>query len=268
VLGAVRRLEATGRRVQILPVDALGRADPGDIPRDASLVSIGVANNEVGTVQPAAEIIARAKALGALVHLDACCGPRWIEIPRGADLISMSGYKLGAGRGGLLYVRDGVRIDPLQLGGPQEWGRRSGQEDVMAARAMAVAVDESARTRTERSAAARPLADELRASLAALGAKITGPDDRLPNFASCAFADRRGEDLVLSLDLDGVAVSSGSACASGSLDPSHVLLAMGLTLEEALGSLRLTVGYDTTRDDIEHTLEILSRTLARRTARA
>ena len=268
VLGALRRLEAAGRRVRILPVDGQGRADPDGIPDGASLVSISVANNEVGTVQPAVEIIARAKSLGALVHLDACCGPRWMEIPRGADLISISGYKLGAGHGGLLYVRDGVRIDPLQLGGPQEWGRRAGQEDVAAARAVAVAIDESARTRSEKSAAARPLANELRAALSSLGAKITGSDDRLPNFASCAFADRKGEDLVMALDLEGVAVSSGSACASGSLDPSHVLLAMGLTLEEALGSLRLTVGYDTTRDDIERALDILSTTLARRPARA
>jgi cysteine desulfurase len=250
VLGAVRRLELEGHPVEVLPVDGAGRAGPDHIPASASLVSIGLANNEVGTIQPVAEVIERAHALGALVHVDACAGPRWIPIPEGADLVSLSGHKLGGGRGGALFVRDGVRIDPLLYGGPQEWGRRGGREDVAAACAVATALSVCARDRDSRARVAMRHAAALRALLVELGGVPTGADHRLPNFATCSFADRRGEDLLLALDLAGIAASSGSACASGSLDPSHVLLAMGLTLDQALGSLRLTTSYATTDDEV------------------
>jgi cysteine desulfurase len=250
VLGAVRRLQSEGHALEVLAVDKDARASAGDIPPSAALVSIGLANNEVGTIQSVAEVIARAHTLGALVHVDACAGPRWIPIPDGADLVSISGHKLGAGRGGILYVKDGVRIDPLFYGGPQEWGRRAGGEDVAAATAVATALSVCFRDRSARGHLAARQSAALRALLIELGGVITGSEDRLPNFATCAFADRRGEDLLLALDLAGVAVSSGSACASGSLDPSHVLLAMGLSLDLALGSLRLTTGYATTDDEI------------------
>jgi cysteine desulfurase len=217
VLGAVRRLQSEGHAVEVARVDGAGRSDPGSIPSAAALVSIGLANNEVGTIQPVAAIIARAHEAGALVHVDACAGPRWIGIPEGADIVSLSGHKLGAGRGGILFVRDGVRIDPLLYGGPQEWGRRAGREDVG---------------------------------------------------ATCAFADRRGEDLLLALDLAGISASSGSACASGSLDPSHVLLAMGLSLDAALGSLRLTTGYSTSDEEVARAQAIIRAALARSPARA
>ena len=268
VLGAVRRLQSDGHRVDILPVDSTARADLDAIPNDATLVSIGLANNEVGTEQPVADVIRHARDIGALVHVDACCGPRWMAIPNGADLVSISGHKLGAGRGGLLYVRDGVRIEPAQYGGPQEWGRRAGHEDVSAASAVATALTQSTEQRAQRAGAAKPLAATLRAVLEEHGGKITGGDDRLPNFATCAFADRKGEDLVMALDLEGVAVSSGSACASGSLDPSHVLLAMGLDLNQALGSLRMTTGYDTTDEEIARACAIMTKLLTRTRARA
>jgi cysteine desulfurase len=268
VLGAARRLQAEGHVVEVARVDGLGRADPDGIPSSAALVSIGLANNEVGTIQPVAEIIARAHQVGALVHVDACAGPRWIGIPEGADIVSLSGHKLGAGRGGLLFVKDGLRIDPLLYGGPQEWGRRAGREDVGAATAVAVGLSTCVRDRASRAGVAARQATTLRALLVELGGVPTGAESRLPNFATCAFADRRGEDLLLALDMAGVSASSGSACASGSLDPSHVLLAMGLSLDQALGSLRLTTGYATTDDEVSRAAAIIRSALSRTPARA
>ena len=263
VLGAVRRLQSDGHHVHVATVDSTALADPAAIPPGAALVSIGLANNEVGTMQPVEEAISRAHEVGAIVHVDAGGAPRWVPIPVGADLVSISGHKLGAGRGGLLYVRDGVRIDPLFFGGPQEWGRRAGSEDVGSAVAVATALDVCARERSERSRIAERQSAALRATLSRLGARLTGAERRLPNFATCTFEDRRGEDVLLALDLAGVAASSGSACASGSLDPSHVLLAMGLSIDEALGSLRLTTGYSTTAADVEGASEVIASVLGR-----
>ena len=269
VLGAFRRLQASGRDVRIAGVDSRGQVDIDAIEPGVAFVSVGLANNEVGSIQPVAEVIERAHRAGALVHVDACAGPRWIDVPAGADLVSLSGQKLGAGRGGVLLVADGVRIEPLLFGGPQEWGRRAGHEDVAAACAIATAISETWSERREARArnAARQSA-VLRSALAELGAELTGSDNRLPNFAACTLAGRRGEDMLMALDLAGMAVSSGSACASGSLDPSHVLLAMGFTLERALGSLRLTTGYDTTDEEVELAVAILHRVLTRAAAHA
>jgi len=263
VLGAVRCLESEGHPVVVAAVDSSARADADAIPRGAALVSIGLANNEIGTVQPVSDVIARAHELGAMVHVDAGPGPRWMPVPPGADLVSFSGHKLGAGRGGILFVRDGVRLDPLLFGGPQEWGRRAGFEDVSGATAIAVALSVCVRDRDQRARAAGAQSALMRDLLRDMGGRLTGGEPRLPNFATCSFADRRGEDVLLALDLAGVAASSGSACASGSLDPSHVLLAMGLGLEEALGSLRLTTGYATTDDEVSRARAILSTVLAR-----
>jgi len=268
VLGAARRLQMSGRPVVIAGVDSSATVDLDAITPATALVSIGLANNEVGTLQPVADVIDRAHDVGALVHVDACAGPRWVAVPDGADLVSISGHKLGAGRGGALFVRDGVRIDPLLFGGPQEWGRRAGREDVAAATAVAAALSLCAAVRDSRSESARRQRDSLAGALQELGATMTGAGARLPNLASCTFADRRGEDMLLALDLAGVAASSGSACASGSLDPSHVLLAMGLSLEQALGSLRLATGYATTDEEISRAITILRSVLTRAPARA
>lgn len=268
VLGAVRRLQSEGHAVEVAGVDKDARASADDIPSSAALVSIGLANNEVGTIQPVADVIARAHEVGALVHVDACAGPRWIPIPDGPDLVSLSGHKLGAGRGGILYVKDGVRIDPILYGGPHEWGRRAGREDVLAATAVATALSVCVRDRAARGVVAQRQATALRALLIDLGGVVTGAETRLPNFATCAFVDRRGDDLLLALDLAGIAASSGSACASGSLDPSHVLLAMGLSLEQALGSLRLTTGHATTDDELARASAIIRNVLTRTPARA
>jgi cysteine desulfurase len=263
VLGAVRQLQLEGRTVHVLGVDGKGFADLAGLPGDAGLVSLGLANNEVGTVQPVAEAVRQARALGAVVHLDCCQGPRWLRPPLElADLAAFSGHKLGAGAGGLLFVRRGLRLQPLQYGGPQEWGRRAGREDVASAAAVAAALEVTARDREARGAAVRPLAERLGEALVEMGGRPSGGEPRLPNFATAAFSDRRGEDMLLALDLAGVAASSGSACASGSLDPSHVLLAMGFSLEEALGSLRLTAGYTTTDEDVERMFHVLHRLAA------
>src|SRR5205823_531494 len=258
VLGPARRLQAEGHSVTIAEVDAAARADPDAVKPGTALVSIGLANNEVGTIQPVEEIVNRAHDVGALVHLDACAGPRWIRIPTGADLVSISGHKLGAGRGGVLYVRSGVRIDPLMHGGPQEWGRRAGHEDVAGAVAVAIALQVCGELRDERAQRAAQHSARLRGMLAECGGTLTGDEQRLPNFASATFAGKRGEDMLMALDLAGVAASSGSACASGSLDPSHVLLATGMSFDEALGSLRLTTGYTTTDADVARARAIIS----------
>jgi cysteine desulfurase len=264
VLGAVRRLQLEGRRVHLLEVDRNGFADPTIIPEDAGLISLGLANNEVGTLQPVAEVAQRSRELGALLHLDCCQGPRWISPPLDlADLASFSGHKLGAGSGGLLVARAEVRLEPLVYGGPQEWGHRPGREDVPAAAAVAAALEICAAEREVRSASVRPLAQRLREVLAERGAWLTGGEPRLPNFATAVFPGQRGEDLVMWLDMAGIAASSGSACASGSLDPSHVLLAMGYSLEESLGSLRLTAGYETTAEEVDRAIEVLRRLPAR-----
>jgi cysteine desulfurase len=263
VLGAARRMQAMGREVTIGKVDADAAVDVSVIRKGTALVSVGLANNEVGTVQPVREVIERAHDVGALVHVDACAGVRWIPVPEGADLVSISGHKLGAGRGGVLYVRDGVRIQPLFFGGPQEWGRRAGHEDVASAAAMAAALKVAARDRERRSREASPRSQSLREVLIELGGTITGSEHRLPNFASGTLAGRKGEDVLLALDLAGLAASSGSACASGSLDPSHVLLAMGKSMEEALGSLRMTTGYATKDADIDQALAVLRSVLGK-----
>jgi len=256
VLGAVRHLQLEGRRVEILPVDETGRNAEADLP-GAGLVSTSVANNEVGTLQP------RVHAPDALVHLDACQGPQWLEVDlRGIDLASFSGPKIGAGRGGLLFVRGGTRLEPLQYGGPQERGRRAGREDVAAAVAVATALGCCAAQRDARREAIRPLTMRLRRALAAAGGRLTGGEPGLPNHASAVFSGTRGEDLLLALDLVGVAGSSGSVCASGSLDPSHVLLAMGFSLDDSLAGLRLTAGWRTGEAEVERAESVLRSVLA------
>ena len=258
VLGAVRQLELEGHPVAILPVDGEARATPDLVPPDAGLVSIGLANNELGTLQPVAEVVARSRTVGAIVHLDACQGPSWVAPPvHLADLASFSGHKIGAGRGGLLVARPEVPLTPLQFGGPQEWNRRAGREDVHAAVAVAAALAACASRRGAGAARARALAGPLQEAVLEAGGRLTGGGPRLPNLVSACFSSVRGEDLLVALDLAGVAASSGSPCASGSLDPSHVLLAAGFSMDEALGSLRLSTGYATTEDEVEAARDLI-----------
>ncbi len=264
VLGAARELELEGKPVVLLPIDRSGSADLSLVPAEAGLISLGLANNELGTVQPVAQVAAVAQARGALLHLDCCQGPRWLRAPLElVDLASFSGAKLGAGPGGLLYGRQDVRLEPLVYGGPQEWGRRAGREDVGSALAVAAALSICATRRAGEKERVADLSERLLATLNDCGGEPTGGVPRLPNYATAVFSQRRGEDLLLALDASGIAASSGSACASGSLDPSHVLLAAGYPLESALGSLRLTLGYDTTSAEVESAVEMLRRVLRR-----
>jgi cysteine desulfurase len=259
VLGAARRLELEGRRVLRLPVDGSGRNNDG-VPDGAALISTSIANNEIGTLQPRPAIPA-----GAAVHLDACQGPRWVK-PRleGVDLASFSGAKLGAGEGGVLFVLAGIRLEPLLYGGPQQRGRRAGPEPFRAAPGVAVALETARRRRQAASARAAAQAERLRKAVVASGGILTGDlEHRLPNHVSAVFPGIRGEDLLLALDLAGVAVSAGSVCASGSLDPSHVLLAAGFGLDESLSGLRLTAGWDTTDTEVERAATILVQTVKR-----
>ncbi|MGH7870194.1 MAG: cysteine desulfurase family protein [Candidatus Dormibacteraceae bacterium] len=260
VLSSIRQLQLEGHAVKLLSVDANGQANPADIPENAALVSISPANPEVGTLQPVAEIAQRTSAVGALLHLDCGLAPRWIEPALAlADLASFSGHKIGAGSGGLLYANSELRLDPLLYGGPQEWGRRGGYLDVGEAAGIATALEVCHLRRAAMAAAAAPMAEQIGSALRNAGAQLIENSPRLPNFSCGLFANRRGEDLLLALDLAGIAASSGSACASGSLDPSHVLLAMGYSIAEALGSLRFTVGYETTQAEVERAVEVLSR---------
>ena len=256
VLGCLRRLQVEGRPVTILEVDAAGRALVAGILPGTGLLSTALANNEVGTLQPVAAI--RAAAPSAILHVDCCQGPQWLTPELGeVDLASFSGHKLGAGAGGLLYVRDGLRLEPLFEGGPQERSRRPGREDVRSATAIAVALAECRARRQSWAAAVRPLRALLRRGLEAAGGILTGAPDGLPNQVSAIFPGLRGEDLLLALDLAGVSVSSGSVCASGSLDPSHVLLAMGLSLPQSLSGLRFSVGPGTSLAEVEQALAAL-----------
>lgn len=266
-LGAARQLQLEGTQLDLLPVDKGCLPDPASIPDRAGLISIGLANNEVGAIQPVAAIAARARELGALLHVDCCQGPRWLEPPIAAcDLASFSGHKLGAGAGGLLFVRDTVRIDPLLLGGPQEWQKRAGHLEVGQAAAMAIALDVTSRERERRSSTARHQSSLLRSALEAAGGRPVKVRPALPNFACATFPGRRGEDLLLALDLAGVAVSSGAACAAGSIDPSHVLLAMGYTLDEAASGLRISTGYDTLGEQVDRVVRLIPNLIGHRAA--
>jgi cysteine desulfurase len=274
VLEACTHLEHWGFETTILPVDRTGRVDPealADALDDkVVLVSLQLANNEVGTIQSLTELIARVRDGGrALVHVDAIAGAAWLPLDvaaLGADLVSVASHKLEGPKGaGALWIRRGTAIIPQLHGGSQERYRRAGTEDVAAAVGMAVAFDLAARERDETVSAVRLLRDRLIDALTAVpGVEPTGhPIDRVANLASVIVHDVVGDDLVMALDLEGVACSTGSACTTGSLEPSHVLLAMGYAPDEARGSLRLSLGRTTTDADVTTAIEVLARVVER-----
>ena len=274
VLNSVRYLEKFGFEVTVLPVDRYGRVDPDELASAITdrtvLVSLQYANNEVGTIQPLAELVRRARAQRhVIVHVDAVQAAPWMDLDVAAldvDLLSIAGHKLEGPRGiGALYVRRGTTLLAQQQGGSQERHRRAGTEDVAAAVGLATALRLA---REERPGAAEGVAarrDRLReVMLGVPGVELTGhPRDRLPGHLSVVVRDADGQSLVLALDLEGIACSSGSACASGSTEPSHVLTAMAYPAEEARGALRLTLGRTTTDDEIETASGLLPPTIAR-----
>ncbi len=273
VLNALRHLEKFGFEVVILPVDRYGRTDPDELARSLSertvLVSLQMANNEVGTVGPTAELVARVRSgCRALIHVDAVQAAPWLPLDvatLGADLVSLAGHKLEGPKGiGALWIRRGAAILPQQHGGSQERYRRAGTEHVAGAVGMATALDLVVAERDATVPRVTALRDRLIAAVTAIsGAELTGhPRDRLPNHASFVVRDAEGEAIVVRLDLDGMCVSTGSACTSGSSEASHVLTAMGYPHDEARGALRLSLGRLTSEADIGHAEALVPSAIA------
>ena len=268
VLNTCAVLERHGFIVRVVPVDRYGRVDPSDVAASITehtiLVSVMYANNEVGTIQPVAEIGALCRERRVPFHVDAVQAAGFLPLDVNAlqvDLLSLGAHKVYGPKGvGALFVRAGTQLLPQASGGAQERQRRAGTEDVAGivgfARALELAQGDAA-TRDAENARLAELRDGLIAGLTAVpGASLTGhPVQRLPNSASFVFDGLEGGELVAALDLDGIEASTGSACTTGSVDPSHVLLAMGLDPQLAHGSLRMTVGRATTAADIARSLE-------------
>ena len=275
VLDTAHDLEAHGQaRVTVLPVDGTGRVSP-DAVRAAlgertAIVSVMHGNNEIGTLQPIEPIGAICRERGITFHSDAVqtVGALDVDVRHlPVDLLSVNAHKFYGPKGvGALYVRRGTRIATVQTGGGQEKGRRTGTENVAGIVGLGAAMRIAAAKRAAESARQTRLRDALIAGIRAgiPNATLTGhPTDRLPNNASFCFSGTQGEALVVSLDLEGFSASSGSACTSGDTEPSHVLLALGLERELAQGSLRLTLGRDTTDADVDALVRALPRIVAR-----
>lgn len=253
ILESVRYLERFhGAAATLVPVDAAGRVDPDAVAAairdDTALIAVGHANNEIGTIQDVAGIAAAAAAQGMPVHLDAVQSAGWLALSGlGADAIAIAGHKLGAPKGiGALAVRGRVPIEPLVHGGGQERGRRSGTENVAGAVGLATALERAEGERAEASARVGAQSARLIAGVLAAvpSARVTGdPVHRLPGTASFTFAEVSGEAVLLELERRGVVSSSGSACAAGSDEPSHVLLACGIDPVVAQTAVRFTLGH-------------------------
>ena len=274
VLNSCAMLERQGFSVTYLPVDRYGRVDPADvaaaITERTTLVSVMSASNEVGTIQSIAQIGAICRERKVPFHVDAvqsaAFGPPTPDAWQ-ATAVSLSAHKLGGPKGiGALYVRQGTAMLPHLHGGAQERQRRAGTENVAGAAGFAAAV----RLAYERPMNPTGLRDRLLAGMTALpGVRVTGdPVDRLPNSASMVFEGIEGGDLVAALDLEGIEASTGSACTTGSVDPSHVLLAMGIDEAVAHGSLRLTLGRETTEAEIDRAIAAVEACVARLRASA
>jgi cysteine desulfurase len=269
---ALLHLEKFGFEIVTLPVDRYGRVDPDEVDAAINdrtiLVAVQLANNEVGTVQPVAEIAARVHARkGVLLVVDAVAAAPYLAIDveaLGADLLAIAAHKLEGPKGvGALYLRHGIHLLAQQHGGTQERYRRAGTEDVAGAVGMAVALDLACEERPATASRLRSLRGRLaKAVVGAGGAEMTGhPAARLPGLLSVVAHGLDGAALVMALDLAGVAASVGSACTTGSLEPSHVLTAMGYPAEEARGALRLSMGRTTTAEDVDAAASIITRVL-------
>ncbi|WEG07548.1 cysteine desulfurase family protein [Microbacterium horticulturae] len=241
-----------GFAVTLVPVDEVGRVDPAEVAAalrdDTALASIGYANNEVGTVQDVAALAEACRGRGIPLHLDAVQAAGWLPLAgTGADALSIAGHKLGAPKGtGALAVRGRVPLEPLVHGGGQERGRRSGTENVAGAVALAVALELAEAEREEDAVAVAALRDAFVARVlsAVPQARLTGdPVHRLPCTASFTFAGTSGEAVLLELERRGIVSSSGSACAAGADEPSHVLTAMGIDRQTAQTSVRFTLPH-------------------------
>jgi len=267
VLNTCHILEKQGFEVTELPVDEYGRVDPKELRRalrpDTVLVSVMMANNEVGTVQPIRELASIAAEASVPFHTDAvqAAGKIPVDVGKlGVDLLSISGHKFYGPKGvGALYVRAGTRMATIQHGGHHESGRRAGTENVPGIVGMARALELACAEMDSEATRLRGLTDRLQKGLAAIDDhRLNGhPTERLPHLLNMTFVNVEGESMLLTLDALGVAVSTGSACTSGSLEPSHVLTAMGVPPEIAHGSLRFSLGRSNTQEDVDYVIEKL-----------
>ncbi len=269
----LRYLEKFGFEIVEVDVDRYGRVDPDAVEAALSdrtiLVSVMLANNEVGTIQPVAEIARRVRARrGILLAVDAVQAAPYVELDveaLGADLVSIAAHKFEGPKGvGALYVRHGTHILAQQHGGSQERHRRAGTENVAGAVGLAAAYELACRERAETVRRLRRQRDRLRDAVLAIDdTELTGhPTERLPGHLSIIARGTDGNAVALSLDLEGIACSVGSACTTGSTEVSHVLAAMGFPEEEARGALRLSLGRTTTDAEVEAASEIVPRTIA------
>lgn len=274
VLHTCQYLEKQGARVTYLDVDENGMIDLDQLQKaitpETILITIMFANNEIGTIEPVKEIGMIAKEHGILFHTDAvqAFGQVPIDVDElNIDMLSSSAHKINGPKGiGCLYIRKGVKIRSFIHGGAQERKRRAGTENVPGIVGYGVAARMAAESMEERTKKEQELRDYfIRQVLEEVPyTRLNGdPVKRLPNNANFSFRFIEGESLLIMLDMKGVAGSSGSACTSGSLDPSHVLLAIGLPHETAHGSLRLTLGADTTKEDLDYTLEQIKEIVAK-----
>ncbi len=273
ILHTCEYLESRGYEVTYLDVDEGGLVKMDELKAairpDTILISVMFANNEIGTMEPIAEIGKLAKERGILFHTDAVQAFGHVPInvdEMGIDMLSASGHKLNGPKGiGFLYIRKGVKIRSFVHGGGQERKRRAGTENVPGIIGIGMAAKLCAETMNERSAREKELRDHLieRVMAEIPYVRLNGHrEKRLPNNANFSFQFVEGESVLIKLDMAGICASSGSACTSGSLDPSHVLLAIGLPHEIAHGSLRLTLGDDTTMEQIDYVVDTLKKIIA------
>ena len=274
ILHTCEYLEKQGARITYLDVDENGLVDLEELQKaicpETILISVMFANNEIGTIEPVKEIGMIAKEHGVLFHTDAvqAFGQVPIDVNEmNIDMLSSSAHKINGPKGiGFLYIRKGVKIRSFVHGGAQERKRRAGTENVPGIVGYGVAAKRAAESMEERTKKERELRDYLieRVLKEVPYVKLNGdPVKRLPNNMNFSFRFIEGESLLIMLDMKGIAGSSGSACTSGSLDPSHVLLAIGLPHEIAHGSLRLTLGEDITKEDLDYTLEQIKEIVGR-----
>lgn len=267
VLESMEYLEKRGCEVTRVPVDGGGLIDPEEVRRalrpDTVLVSIMYANNEIGTIEPIADIGRITREAGVLFHVDAvqAAGKLPLDVEElGVDMLSMSAHKFYGPKGvGLMYLRKRTRVTPLLHGGGQERGRRAGTTNVPGIVGMAKALELADNRMAEDAVREAVLRDRLWEGLSAgiEAIHLNGdPVRRLPGNLNVRLDGIEGESMVLMLDMEGICVSSGSACTTGSLEPSHVLLAIGIPAEHAHGSLRATLGRSTTTEDVDHFIKV------------
>lgn len=265
VLHTLKKLEKEGFEVTLLDVDGEGNVNPEDlrnaIREDTALVTIMAANNEIGTIMPIKEIAAICKEKGVLFHTDAVQAVGHIPVnvkEIGCDMLALSAHKFHGPKGvGALYVRKGLFPTTLIEGGAQERGRRAGTENIAGIYAMAAALKEAVSSLSENTVKLTAMRDKLIEGLSAIPHSILNGSktNRLPGNVNFCFEGIEGESLLLLLDAKGICASSGSACTSGSLDPSHVLLAIGRPHEVAHGSLRLSLSEENTMEDVEYIIK-------------